>query len=254
MFKRIAFFLYGTACYVMFLGTFLYAVGWIGNLFVPTRLDAPRSGSFLTALLVDLGLLTLFAVQHSGMARKGFKRAWTRIVPPEIERSTYVLCTNLALIAMFSLWQPLGGSVWTVENPIGRTVLYSLFAFGFLLVLVSTFLIDHFALFGLRQVVLQLIGRKDPRPAFVTPGPYRVVRHPLYLGFMLAFWSTPTMTVAHLVFAVMCTAYILVAVQLEERDLVAEHGDRYREYRRRVPMLIPSFGRARVASTATDAA
>lgn len=254
MFKRIAFFLYGTACYVMFLGTFLYAIGWIGNLFVPTRLDGPRTGPFLTALAVDLGLLTLFAVQHSGMARKGFKRMWTRIVPPEIERSTFVLFTNLVLIAMFTLWQPLGGSVWQVDDPVGRAVLHAVFAFGWGLVLVSTFLIDHFALFGLRQVVLQLIGRRDPKPAFVTPGPYRRVRHPLYLGFLLAFWATPSMTVAHLVFAVMTTAYILVAIRLEERDLIAEHGDRYREYRRRVPMLIPSVGRGRTASDATRAA
>ncbi|UCF68796.1 MAG: isoprenylcysteine carboxylmethyltransferase family protein [Acidobacteriota bacterium] len=254
MTKRIAFFAYGAACYIMFLGTFLYAIGWVGNLFVPTRLDGPRTASFGFALLIDLGLLTLFAVQHSGMARQGFKRVWTRIVPNEIERSTYVLFTNIALILMFALWQPLGGAVWNVEDPVGQTVLYALFAFGWGLVLVSTFLLDHFSLFGLRQVWAQLIGCKTPAASFVTPGPYRMVRHPLYLGFLLAFWATPTMTVAHLVFAVMTTGYILVAIQLEERDLIAEYGERYREYRRRVPMLIPSLGRSSAGSRISDAA
>jgi protein-S-isoprenylcysteine O-methyltransferase Ste14 len=250
MLKRIAYFVYGAACYVMFLGTFLYAIGFIGNLGLPTTLDGPRTAPLGVALLIDLGLLSLFAVQHSGMARKGFKRAWTRIVPSEIERSTYVLATNIALISMFVFWQPLGGTVWTVENAVGQAALYTLFAAGWGLVLVSTFLIDHFSLFGIRQAWDQLVGRKREAATFVTPGPYRVVRHPLYLGFLLAFWATPTMTLAHLVFAIMTTGYILVAIQLEERDLIAEHGENYRHYRRRVPMLIPSFVRPRAAAPA----
>jgi protein-S-isoprenylcysteine O-methyltransferase Ste14 len=178
------------------------------------------------------------------MARPWFKQRWTRIVPTVLERSTYVLFSSLALILLFAQWRPLGGVVWAVEEPVARGVLWALFAFGWGLVLVATFLINHFDLFGLRQVWLQLVGRPYTRLAFGTPGPYRLVRHPLYVGWFFAFWMAPTMTVTHLFFAVMTTAYILIAIQFEEHDLVAEHGASYEDYRRRVPMLIPSLGRS----------
>jgi methanethiol S-methyltransferase len=239
MLKRIAFFIYGSVSYLIFFGTFLYAIGFIGNFGVPTTLDGARSGSLAVALAIDVALLGLFAVQHSVMARKWFKEWWTRLVPKPLERSTYVLFSSVALILMFWLWQPLGGVVWSVEDPVGRFVLYALFAFGFGLVLASTFLINHFDLFGLRQVWLYLLGRPYTTLRFGTPGPYRLVRHPLYVGWLFAFWSTPTMTLAHLLFSVATTAYILIAIQLEERDLVREHGDSYEAYRRSVPMLIP---------------
>jgi methanethiol S-methyltransferase len=244
MFKRIAFFIYGSLSYVIFLGTFLYAIGFIGNFGVPTTLDGARVGSMGVALAIDVALLGLFAVQHSVMARKWFKEWWTRIVPQPLERSTYVLFSSLALILMFWLWQPLGGVVWSVENPLGRIILRVLFAFGWGLVLFSTFLINHFDLFGLRQVWLYLRGRPYTTLRFGTPGPYRLVRHPLYVGWLFAFWSTPTMTLAHLLFSIATTAYILLAIQFEERDLAREHGEAYESYRRSVPMLIP-FSRRR---------
>jgi methanethiol S-methyltransferase len=244
--KRITIFLYGVVSYAVFFATFLYAVGFIGNFGVPRTLDAGPSRPFLESLALDLGLLALFALQHSVMARPAFKRWFTRRVPEPAERSTYVLASSLALIAMFALWQPLGGVVWSVDDAAIRGVLWSLFAFGWLLVLVSTFLINHFDLFGLRQVWLQLSGRPYTPLPFGTPGPYRYVRHPLYVGWFFAFWATPTMTVSHLVFAVMTTGYILVAIQLEERDLVAHFGETYRSYRTRVPMLIPFLRRNRV--------
>jgi len=240
--KRVSFFVYGLASYVLFLGTFLYAIAFIGNLGVPTALDGPASDPLWRALAINLGLLTLFAVQHSVMARPAFKRAWTRIVPKPIERSTYVLFSSLALILLFWQWRPLGGTVWSVENTGAIIALRALFAFGWGLVLVATFLIDHFDLFGMRQVWLYLLGRSYTKVTFTTPGPYRVVRHPLYFGFIVGFWMTPTMTVAHLVFAVVTTAYIVVAIQFEERDLVAEHRESYEGYRRRVPMLVPGTG------------
>jgi protein-S-isoprenylcysteine O-methyltransferase Ste14 len=239
MFKRLTIFLYGVACYAVFFATFLYAVGFIGNFAVPRTLDGAPGASFTASLLVDLGLLGLFAIQHSVMARPAFKRWFTRLVPESAERSTYVLLSSLALIAMFAWWQPLGGMVWTVIDPTLRGVIWGAFAFGWLLVLVSTFLINHFDLFGLRQVWLQLLGRPYTQLAFGTPGPYRLVRHPLYVGWFFAFWATPTMTLSHLVFAIATTAYILIAIQLEERDLVGHFGDTYRDYKQRVPMLIP---------------
>ncbi|HEX6178836.1 MAG TPA: isoprenylcysteine carboxylmethyltransferase family protein [Thermoanaerobaculia bacterium] len=239
MLKRTAFLAYGVVCYAIFFGTFLYAIGFIGGFGVPTTLDGPRKGSLATAMAIDAGLLALFAVQHSVMARRWFKQRWTRIVPSALERSTYVLFSSLALIVMFWLWQPLGGVVWSVSDPIGRAVLYGLFAFGFGLVLVSTFLINHFDLFGLRQVWLAFRGKPYTRLAFGTPGPYRLVRHPLYVGWFFAFWATPTMTFAHLLFAIATTGYILIAIRFEERDLIHEFGPTYEEYRKRVPMLIP---------------
>jgi protein-S-isoprenylcysteine O-methyltransferase Ste14 len=239
MLKRVLVFAYGVACYVIFLATFLYALGFVGNFVVPVTLDGmPRLGTG-QALAIDLGLLGLFAVQHSLMARPFFKRWITRAIPESAERSTYVLFSSLALIALFAFWQPLGGVVWEVRDPLRRAGLYALFGFGWLLVLVSTFLINHFDLFGLRQVWLQLLDRPCRPLKFGTPGPYKLVRHPLYLGWLFAFWATPTMTGTHLLFAFMTTAYILVAIQLEERDLVDSLGDDYVQYRRRVPMIVP---------------
>jgi protein-S-isoprenylcysteine O-methyltransferase Ste14 len=244
MTKRVAFFVYGAVCYVAFLATFLYAVGFVGNLLVPKGLDSPPAKALWPALGVDALLLTLFAVQHSVMARPWFKKRWTRVVPKAIERSTYVLCASAALALLMWQWQPLGGEVWTVDSAAARTLLWALFAGGWLLVLVATFLINHFDLFGLRQVWLALRGVPYTHPHFGTPGPYRLVRHPLYLGFLFAFWAIPHMTVTHLVFALSTTMYILVAIQLEEHDLVREHGEAYAAYRRSVPMLLPvSLGR-----------
>jgi protein-S-isoprenylcysteine O-methyltransferase Ste14 len=249
--KRIGVFAYGVVSYAVFFATFLYAAGFVGSFLVPKSMDSSPVGPFGASLLIDLGLLGLFAIQHSVMARPAFKRAWTRVVPEVAERSTYVLASSLALILLFWQWRPLGGVVWDVQEPLGRALLYAGFAFGWLLVLVSTFLINHFDLFGLRQVWLYLLGRPYQSLKFATPGPYRLVRHPLYVGWFFAFWATPTMTMTHLLFAVMTTVYILVAIQLEERDLVASHPE-YDAYRRRVPMLIPALSRKR--RNAADAA
>ena len=239
MLKRISTFIYGVISYSIFFGTFLYAIGFIGNLVVPKSIDSGRTGPLSEALLIDAGLLMLFAVQHSVMARPWFKRAWTRFVPQPAERSTYVLLSSLALLLMFWQWRPIGGEIWSVEQPVMRLVLYGVFATGWLLVLTSTFLINHFDLFGLRQVFLFLLGRPYTQLKFGTPILYRHVRHPLYLGWLFAFWGTPTMTVAHLVFAIATTAYIFVAIQLEEKDLIDAHGDQYRRYKQTVPMIIP---------------
>jgi len=239
--RRVTIFAYGVVSYVVFFATFLYAIGFIGNFGVPRTIDGAPAGSIAWAIAVDLVLLGLFAVQHSVMARPQFKAWWTRIVPPEAERSTYVLFSSLVLILLFVAWQPIGGVVWNVENPVVRAAAHAVFAAGWLTVLVCTFLINHFDLFGLRQVWLHLRGKPYTSLHFTTPGPYRLVRHPLYVGWFLAFWATPTMTVAHLLFAVMTTAYILIAIQLEERDLVAAHPE-YDDYRRRVPMLVPRIG------------
>jgi methanethiol S-methyltransferase len=239
MFRRVSLFAYGVACYGVFFATFLYAIGFVGGFFVPSSLDSAPRGALLPSLGIDLALLCVFALQHSGMARPAFKRWLTRFVAPEAERSTYVLASSLALIALFAAWQPLGGTAWSIENANLRVLVYALFAYGWSLVLVSTFLINHFDLFGLRQVWLALISKPYVAIPFRTPGPYRVVRHPLYLGWLFAFWCTPVMTAAHLLFAVVTTAYILVAIRLEEKDLVDALGEDYRQYRERVPMLIP---------------
>ena len=240
--KRSLIFAYGLGSYVAFLAVFLYAIGFIGNFGVPKSLDSPATDSWTTALLIDLGLLSLFAVQHSVMARRGFKNLLTRVVPPAAERSTYVLASSLALFLLFWQWRPLGGVVWDIQNTIGRGILYGGFAFGWLLVLLTTFVINHFDLFGLRQVWRHLQGEPQTGLRFVTPVLYRVVRHPLYVGWLCVFWSTPTMTVTHLFFAAVTTAYILVAIQLEERDLIKEHPE-YATYRKQVPMLVPSWPR-----------
>jgi methanethiol S-methyltransferase len=243
MFKRILLFAYGSLSYLIFLGTFLYAVCFVGNFGVPRTLDGAASGPLGVSFAIDAGLLALFAVQHSVMARKWFKDWWTRIVPKPVERSTYVLCSSLALILLFTQWRPLGGVIWSVEDPVGRLALRGLFAFGWGLVLVSTFLINHFDLFGLRQVWLYLLDRPYSTLRFATPGLYRLVRHPLYVGWFFAFWMTPVMTLAHLLFSIATTAYILLAIRFEERDLVREHGGAYEEYRRSVPMLVPLIGK-----------
>ncbi len=238
MFGRITVFLYGVACYLVFLATFVYAIGFLGNFGVPKSIDSGPQSGFAAALTINLALLGLFAVQHSVMARPWFKAAWTRIVPTPAERSTYVLFSSLALVVLFWGWQPMGGVIWKVDNDFGRLALDALYALGWLTVLATTFLINHFDLFGLRQVWVHLRGRAYTDIGFRTPGPYRIVRHPLYVGWLLVFWSAPVMTAAHLVFAVATTAYILIAIQFEERDLVRFHEE-YAEYRRRVPMILP---------------
>ena len=246
MLKRLLFFAYGVGSYLIFLATFLYAIAFVGGFVVPSRLDGPLQTSLVQALLINCVLLTIFAVQHSVMARPWFKERWTRIVPWAIERSTYVLFASLALLLLFWQWRPIGIEIWTIEHPVAKVALWTLFGAGWTTVLIVTFLINHFDLFGLRQVWLPLIGKPYTPVSFRTPLPYRFVRHPLYFGFLLAFWMTPTMTLAHLVFAIATTAYIVLAIQFEEHDLVAEHGATYEDYRRRVPMLFP--GRKRIAS------
>jgi protein-S-isoprenylcysteine O-methyltransferase Ste14 len=238
MLGRATAFLYGVFCYVAFLATFLYAVGFLGNFGVPKTIDSGREMPLGSALAINLALLGLFAVQHSVMARPWFKRAWTRIVPTVVERSTYVLFSSVALIVLFWKWEPMGGVVWSVDSLYGRGIIDALYVMGWLLVLVATFLINHFDLFGLRQVWFYLKGEPYKPLKFGTPGLYKLVRHPLYVGWLMVFWSAPVMTVAHLVFALMTTAYILVAIQFEERDLIRIHRE-YVEYKKRVPMLIP---------------
>ena len=237
--------IYGVASYAIFFATFLYAIGFVGGFLVPRTIDGIPLRGTVAALLINAALLGIFALQHSVMARPAFKRLLTRFIPEAAERSTYVLMSSLALILVFLLWEPIGGVVWHVENPLGRALLYTGFAFGWLTVLVTTFLINHFDLFGLRQVWKFFRRQHYTALKFVTPGPYKLVRHPLYVGWFFAFWCTPHMTSAHLVFALLTTAYILVAIQLEERDLVTYHGSDYVEYRRKTPMLIPHLSKPR---------
>lgn len=254
MVTRVSCFVFGVIAYAWFLATFLYAVAFVGGFAVPRQLDGAPTSTFQPSLLVDVALLGVFAVQHSVMARRWFKRWLTSFVPQPIERSTYVLCASLALDLLFWQWRPLGGTVWQVDVPAARAAVWAVFAAGWLQVLVMTFYINHFDLFGLRQVWLQLRGVPYTPVALATPAPYRVVRHPLYLGFLLAFWAAPTMTATHLLFAAATTAYIVLAIQFEERDLVHEHGPAYQHYRRHVPMLLPiPMGRGRAAEVRTDA-
>lgn len=238
---RFLFALYGLLAYLFFFGTFLYAVAFVANIPALKTMDTGASGSLAEAIALDLLLLGLFAVQHSVMARPAFKRWWTRIVPPALERSTYVLFASAALALLFWQWRPLGEPLWRVEGAAG-IALQVVSVMGWGTVLVSTFLINHFELFGLRQSFGLLFGLRDAAPVFRTPGLYRVVRHPIYLGFLVAFWATPVMTAGHLLFALMTTGYILVGIALEERDLVGMFGGEYRDYRRRVGMLFPRLG------------
>ena len=238
---RLLGFLYGLGAYALFQGTCLYSAGFIANIGVPKSIDSPRPGSFAGALAVDTLLLMLFVLQHSGMARPAFKRWWTRFVPSYLERSTYVIASCLALIALFAFWQPLGGTLWQLTGP-AAAVATGIGAAGWLVVLSSTFLINHFDLFGLRQVWLNLLGRPYTPLDFKLKGAYNYVRHPLYVGWLMAFWGAATMTVTHLFFALMTTGYILKAIGWEEKDLLDAHPE-YAEYRRRVPALVP-LGRA----------
>ena len=237
--SRVLTFGYGLAAYAVFFAVFVYGMGFIGGFLTPTQLDGELKGSLASALAINLALLALFAVQHSGMARPVFKRWWTSIVPEAIERSTYVLVSSLLLGAFYVWWRPLGGVLWSVEG-IARIAVITLYGLGWTLLLYSTFLIDHFDLFGLRQVWRRLRDKPYAPPAFYTPKLYLLIRHPLYVGWLMIFWAAPTMTLAHLLFAVMTTAYILIAIQLEERDLMRVFPE-YEEYRARTPMLIPRF-------------
>jgi protein-S-isoprenylcysteine O-methyltransferase Ste14 len=245
--SRVGIFIYGLLSYIVFLGVFVYAIGFIGGFLTPTLLDGVPKRPLIEALAIDLGLLAAFALQHSIMARPAFKRWWTRIVPEAAERSTYVLASSLALVALFLYWEPIGGIVWSISDGTARTAVIGLYGFGWLLLLYTTFLIDHFDLFGLAQVWRRLTGKTYRPPQFKTPSLYRLVRHPLYIGWLIIFWAAPTMTVAHLVFAVMTTAYILIAIRFEERDLIDAFGSEYVSYRKRTPMIVPRLWPSRRA-------
>lgn len=237
--KRQLFLLYGVVCYALFFGSFLYACAFLGNFVVPKTIDSGEEGGMTLAILINVGLLGVFALQHSIMARPAFKKRWTKIVPEPIERSTYTGLSALLLYLLFWQWQPMTGIVWDISGSPFAYVLWAVFASGWLLVLYATFLIDHFDLFGLRQVVLFWQGKEYTHKPFGTPSLYKHMRHPLYLGWFLAFWGTPTMTTGHLLFAVVTTVYILLAIQLEERDLVGVFGEEYVEYKAKTPMVLP---------------
>lgn len=234
-------FIYGVLSYILFFVVFLYAIGFVGDIVVPKTINSGNdmTANWPMAVIINLILLTVFALQHSIMARPGFKKWWTKFIPWSIERSTYVLLSSLALILIYHFWQPLQGVIWHVDNPAGANILIALFWLGWLIVLASTFMISHFELFGLKQVYMNLKQKQFSSTDFKMPMLYKFVRHPIMLGFIIAFWATPHMTVGHLLFAAVTTAYILVALQFEERDLMKMFGERYREYRKKVPMVFP---------------
>jgi protein-S-isoprenylcysteine O-methyltransferase Ste14 len=238
MSRKLAFTL-GIAIYAVFVLTFLYAIGFLENFAVPKSIDSGAPSPLAQSLLLDFALLSVFALQHSIMARQGFKRWWTRVVPPALERSTYVLFSSLALLLLFWQWRPLPAELWKVDLPAGRFALQGLFLAGWIIALIGTLLVSHVELFGLRQVYLNLRREKPAAAEFRTPGLYRYVRHPIYFGFLIAIWSTPSMTVGRLLFAASSTAYLLIGICFEERDLLKFHGEAYRRYQHEVPMLIP---------------
>ena len=245
MIGRVTAFLYGIVCYLVFFATFLYSIAFLGDLGIVRSIDSGTETPLGQALAINVALLGLFALQHSVMARPWFKRAWTRMIPPVAERSTYVLFASLTMALLFWQWRPMGGVVWEVSHPAARLVIWGIYAMGWVLLLVATFLINHFDLFGLRQVFLHLVGRPYTGLQFRTPGLYRYVRHPIYFSWVCIFWATPRMTTAHLVFAIATTAYILLAITWEERDLIRAHGEAYRMYREQVPKILPAGSRGK---------
>jgi protein-S-isoprenylcysteine O-methyltransferase Ste14 len=241
---RVLAFCYGLVAYAIFFGTFLYAIGFVDALVVPKAIDDGEVTPVLEAVVINVVLLSIFAVQHSVMARQSFKRWWTKLVPASVERSTYVLLASLALILVFWQWRPIPTVIWQVNEPLAASALVALSFFGWFIVLLSTFLINHFELFGVQQVLNNFVGRKSSTSSLKTPFLYKFVRHPLYVGFIIAFWATPIMTAGHLLFAAVTTAYIFVGIFFEERDLIAHYGDEYRQYREKVGMLIPASRRS----------